>query len=67
MADSGGERRNFRLSVPVEAGSVVIAVEGQGSRTGSYTLETTLLVGYLENPGADLVPERDWGAVRLGV
>ena len=52
MADSGGVRRNFRLTVPVEAGSVVIAVAGTGSRTGSYTLETWLVVGYLENPGA---------------
>ena len=47
-ADSGGVRRNFRLSVPVEAGTAIIAVEG---RTGTYTLETRLLVGYLENPG----------------
>ena len=53
MADSGGELRNFRLRVPVEPGPVVIAVEGQGSRTGSYRLETHLVVGYLENPGAD--------------
>ena len=52
-ADSGGTRQNFRLSVRVEAGPVVIAVAGQGQQTGSYTLETTLVVGYLENPGAD--------------
>ena len=50
-AESGGARRNFRLSVRVEAGLVVIAVEG--NRTGAYTLQTTLLVGYLENPGAE--------------
>ena len=31
---------------------MVIAVAGTGSRTGSYTLETWLVVGYLENPGA---------------
>ena len=53
MADSGGERRNFRLAVPVEAGPVVIAVAGTGSRTGAYTLRTHLVVGYLENPGRD--------------
>ena len=53
MADSGGERRNFRLRVPVEAGPVVIAVAGTGSLTGAYTVETTLVVGSLENPGAD--------------
>ena len=52
MADSGGARRNFRLSVRVDAGSVLVAVAGNGTRTGAYTLETTLLVGYLENPGA---------------
>ena len=51
MADSGGARRNFRLSVRVEAGPVLVAVEGNGTRTGAYTLETTLVVGYLENPG----------------
>ena len=50
-AASGGVRRNFRLGVPVEAGSVVIAVASTGGRTGAYTVETTLLVGYLENPG----------------
>ena len=48
-ADSGGPRRNFRLRVPVLAGSVVIAVEGP--RAGAYTLETRLVVGLLENPG----------------
>ena len=53
MADSGGARRNFRLRVAVEAGPVVIAVAGTGRRTGRYTLETRLLAGYLENPGAD--------------
>ena len=52
-ADTGGARRNFRLHVPVAAGPVVIAVAGNGRQTGSYTLETTLLVGYLENPGPD--------------
>ena len=50
-ADRGGVRQNFRLSVPVAAGPVVIAVAGQGSWTGSYTVETRLMVGYLENPG----------------
>ena len=48
-ADSGGERRNFLLSAQVEAGPVVVAVEGR--RTGAYSLETHLLVGFLENPG----------------
>ena len=52
-ADGGGVRRNFRLTVRVEAGPVVIAVAGNRNRTGSYTLQTTLLAGYLENPGVD--------------
>ena len=51
--ESGGVRRNFRLSARVAAGTVVVAVEGNGSRTGAYTLETRLLAGYLENPGPD--------------
>ena len=47
-ADSGGERQNFLLSVQVEAGPLVVAVEGR--RTGAYSLETHLLVGFLGNP-----------------
>ena len=66
MADSGGERRNFRLAVPVEAGPVVIAVAGNGSRTGAYTLRTQL-VGLSGEPGTGLLSEWDWGAVGLGV
>ena len=55
MADSGGERRNFRLAVPVAAGPVVIAVAGTGRvGPGRYTAaRRTLVVGYLENPGPD--------------
>ena len=52
-ADNNGTRRNFRLRVRVEAGPVVIAVAGTGRQTGAYTLQTTLIVGVLENPGAD--------------
>ena len=52
-ADTGGERRNFRLSSRVQAGLVVVAVEGNGIQTGAYSLETHLLAGYLENPGRD--------------
>ena len=44
--------RNFRLSVRVAPGSVVIAVAGNGQQTGRYTLHVTFLPGYLENPGA---------------
>ena len=49
---SGGAGQNFHLSVPVAAGPVVIAVAGSG-QTGRYTLETHLVVGYLENPGGN--------------
>ncbi len=49
-ADSGGADQNFRLSVRVEAGPVVMAVRGTGQQTGRYTLQTTLVIGYLENP-----------------
>ena len=51
MADSSGAGRNFRLSVRVQAGPVVIAVAGNGRQTGAYTLQVTLLPGFLENPG----------------
>ncbi len=51
-AESGGAGQNFRLSVRVQAAPVVIAVQGNGQQTGAYTLQTTLIVGYLENPGA---------------
>ena len=51
-AASGGVGRNFRLSVRVAPGSVVIAVAGNGQQTGRYTLQVTFLPGYLENPGA---------------
>ena len=51
-ADSGGVGQNFRLSVRVAPGPVVIAVAGNGQQTGAYTLQVTFLSGYLENPGA---------------
>ena len=51
--DSGGVQQNFLLSVRVEAGPVLLAVAGNGTRTGAYTLKTTLVAGYLENPGSD--------------
>ncbi len=49
-ADSGGRGQNFRLGARVEAGSVVIAVRGNGRQTGSYTLRTTLVAYHVENP-----------------
>ncbi len=49
-AEGGGTGRNFRLSLRVQAGPVVVAVAGA---TGRYSVETYLVVGYLENPGRD--------------
>ena len=36
--DDGGEGSNFRVSIPVSAGTYYIRVEGWGSATGDYTL-----------------------------
>ncbi len=52
-ATLGGARRNFRLSTPVTAGPVVIAVAGNGNRTGAYTLVVRLVVGFFGNPRPD--------------
>ena len=52
-ANSGGAGRNFRLGARVEAGPVVIALQGQGGATGAYTLHVTFVPGFLENPGAN--------------
>ena len=49
-ATDGGPGTNFRLATPVEAGDVVLAVAGEGGRTGGYTLRARLVVGYVENP-----------------
>ena len=50
---STGGQQNDRLGVLVQAGPVVVAVQGQGGATGAYDLEITFVQGYLENPGAD--------------
>ena len=42
-----------RLGAFVEAGPVVVAVQGQGGAPGPYTVEITFVPGYLENPGAE--------------
>ena len=49
-ATDGGPGSNFRLATPVEAGDVVIAIAGEGGRTGVYTLRARLMVSHLENP-----------------
>ena len=59
-ADSGGAGQNFRLSVRVAPGPVVIAVAGNGQQTGAYTLQVTFLPGYLGESGSGVLPERHW-------
>ncbi len=46
----GGRQARGRLGVLVQAGPVVVAVQGQGSATGAYTLVVTFVRGTLENP-----------------
>ena len=48
QADTGGTRRNFRLSTRVTAGTYLAVVTG--TRTGSYRLEVDLIVGFVDNP-----------------
>ena len=50
---STGGQQNDRLGARVQAGPVVVALQGQGGATGPYTVEITFVQGYLENPGAD--------------
>ena len=42
-----------RLGARVAAGPVVVAVQGQGGATGTYSLTVTFIRGHLENPGPD--------------
>ena len=49
VSDSG---QAARLGARVQAGPVVIALQGQGGATGTYAGEITFVQGYLENPGA---------------
>ena len=46
----GGRQARGRLGVLVQAGPVVVAVQGQGGATGAYTLVVTFVRGTLENP-----------------
>ena len=48
-----GRPPDDRLGARVQAGPVVVAVQGQGGATGTYAVEITFVQGYLENPGAD--------------
>ena len=50
---STGRPPDERLGARVQAGPVVVAIQGQGGATGTYAVEITFMQGYLENPGAD--------------
>ena len=53
LASGSTGQQNERLGARVQAGPVVVAVQGQGGATGTYAVEITFVQGYLENPGAD--------------
>ncbi len=46
--DDGGDGHNFLLTVPVNAGTYAIAVQGYGSLTGQYTLVVNFTAGAVE-------------------
>ncbi len=46
--DDSGEGHNFLLTVPVNAGTYAIAVQGYGSLTGPYTLSINFTAGVVE-------------------
>ena len=48
-----GRQPDDRLGARVQAGPIVVAVQGQGGATGTYAVEITFVQGYLENPGPD--------------
>ena len=48
--DDSGTRQNFRIPLRVPPGDYLLAVTGTGSSVGTYTLRSTLVVGWLDNP-----------------
>ncbi len=46
--DDGGDGHNFLLTVPVNAGTYAIAVQGYGTLTGQYTLVVNFTAGAVE-------------------
>ncbi len=46
--DDGGDGHNFLLTVPVNAGTYAIAVQGYGTLTGQYTLSVNFTAGAVE-------------------
>ena len=64
---TSGREQDSRFGALVQAGPVVVAVQGQGGATGNYDLVITFTPGYLENPGPDSFQSGVGRAVRLGV
>ena len=50
---TGQRQAGARLGTLVQAGPVVMAIQGQGGATGAYELAVTFASGYLENPGPE--------------
>ena len=50
---TSGREQDSRFGALVQAGQIVVAVQGQGGATGDYALAVTFTPGSLENPGAD--------------
>ena len=50
---STGRPPDDRLGALVQAGPVVVVLQGQGGATGPYAVEITFVRGYLENPGPE--------------
>ena len=48
-----GGSQDARLGARVQAGPVVVALQGQGGATGAYAVVVTFVQGYLENPGPE--------------
>ena len=48
--DDSGTRRNFYIPLHVTPGDYLLAVTGVGSSVGAYTLRSTLVAGWLDNP-----------------
>ena len=53
LAAGSTGRQDDRLGARVQAGPVVVAIQGQGGATGDYDLVVTFVRGNLENPGPD--------------
>ncbi len=65
-ATDGGPGTNFRLATPVKAGDVLIAIAGEGGRTGGYTLRVRLVVGLIWRTPRPARFRVGWASSRAG-